>query len=307
MKPSITSVFLLIHMTFLGQITENDTTISCMAYWKKGEQKVILISRKKESYNQSKLTSTFNLSYEAHVSVLDSAKDGYTIQWVFHLPAILKALNPELAASMPVYEGLKMIFTTTNSGSFKELLNWEEVRDAFVAMMELSLPKDMSDSTKEAVNNSINLFNSREMTESALIKEIQLYHSPYGGIFTTKGISGVTSISSPFGGEEFPATVTLRITENNPSLKYYKANFTQEIDKVNAKTMLDTLFRKLNIPSDSADIKLNDLLSSIEIKDQNDYTITKSTGWIEKLHHKRIGAATEMKQVEEFTFVIKRK
>lgn len=294
-------------MTSLGQIIKNDSTISCLANWKKGEEQIITISRKKESYNQGKLTSTFNFSYEAHVSVLDSAKDGYTIQWVFRLPAILKALNPKLAASMPVYEGLKMIFTTTNSGSFKELLNWEEVRDAYVAMMELSLPKDMSDSTREAVNNSINLFNSREMTESALIKEIQLYHSPYGGIFAIKGISGVTSISSPFGGEEFPATITLKITENNPSLKYYKANFTQEIDKVNARTMLDTLFKKLSIPSDSADIKLNDLLSSIEIKDQNDYIITKSTGWIEKLYHKRIGAAAEMKQVEELTFVIKRK
>jgi len=294
-------------MTSLGQIIENDSTISCLANWKKGEEKIIIISRKKESYNLGKLTSTFNFSYEAHVSVLDSAKDGYTIKWVFHLPAILKALNPELAVSMPVYEGLKMIFATTNSGSFKELLNWEEVRDAYVAMMELSLPKDMSDSTKEAVNNSINLFNSREMTESALIKEIQLYHSPYGGIFTTKGIFGVTSISSPFGGEEFPARVTLKLTENNPSLKYYKANFTQEIDTVNAKTMFDTLLKKMNIPSDSADIKLSDLISSIEIKDQNEYTITKSTGWIEKLYHKRIAAVAEMKQVEELTFTIKRK
>lgn len=294
-------------MTSLGQIIENDSTISCIANWKKGEEQVIIISRKKESYNLGKLTSTFSFSYEAHISVLDSAKDGYTIQWVFHLPAFLKVLNPKLAASMPVYEGLKMIFNTTKTGSFKELLNWEEVRDAYVAMMELSLPKNMSDSTKEAINNSINLFNSREMTESALIKEIQLYHSPYGGIFTTNGISAVTSISSPFGGEEFPATVTLKITENNPSLKYYKANFTQEIDKVNAKTMLDTLLKKMNMPSDSADIRSNDLLSSIEIKDQNDYIITKSTGWIEKLNHKRIGAAAEMKQIEELTFVIKKK
>lgn len=60
------------------------------------------------------------------------------------------------------------------------------------------------------------------------------------------------------------------------------------------------------MPSDSADIRSNDLLSSIEIKDQNDYIITKSTGWIEKLNHKRIGAAAEMKQVEELTFVIKK-
>jgi hypothetical protein len=54
-----------------------------------------------------------------------------------------------LADSLPVYNGMKMIFNITGVGSFIELLNWEEVRDTYFRMNRLSRPK-ITDSAEAA-------------------------------------------------------------------------------------------------------------------------------------------------------------
>jgi hypothetical protein len=72
------------------------------------------------------------------VSVIDSTAKGFMVKWVFHLP-VEGGIPPSVAGSLPVYNGLQMIFRITDVGEFIDLLNWEEVRDAYVKMMEVSL------------------------------------------------------------------------------------------------------------------------------------------------------------------------
>jgi hypothetical protein len=98
----------------------------------KGENKIYYIIHNKESYELGKLKSEFNFSYEAHITVLDSTKNSYTIQWTFHLPDKIKETNPKLAHSLPVFEGMKMISKTSEAGVFKELINWQEVKDTYI-------------------------------------------------------------------------------------------------------------------------------------------------------------------------------
>jgi hypothetical protein len=288
-----------------AQNTEKDTSLSCIAKWKKGEEKVLLISRHKESYESGKRSSIFDFSYEAHVSVLDSSKEGYTIKWVFHLTEEFKQANPGIAGSMPVYEGLKMIFTTAPTGAFKELINWEEVKDAYVAMMEVSIPEDLDDTVKASLNKAKALFDSREMVESALIKEIQLYHAAYGGEFSTKGQTAKTSLPNPLGPEPMPATVTQKMKEINPGSDNFIAIITQEIDTQSATKLIEGLLNKMNMPNDTAIIKAKEMLSTFDIKDTCEFLITQSTGWILRLNSQRTATISEMKQTESFKFEMK--
>jgi hypothetical protein len=285
-----------------GQNTKEDISLTCAANWKKGDKKVIVISRGKENYESGKETFNFDFSYEAHVTVLDSSKDGYTIRWVFYLTEEFKKENPGITGSLPVYEGLKMIFTTTSNGSFKELLNWQEVKDAYVAMMEVSLPKNLNDSIKAAIKKSNDLFNSREMTERALIREIQVYYAPYGGDFTTKETKSSTSLPGPSGDEPMNAIVTQKISKISSG--YFTISVVQELDTTGATILMKSLFKKMDLP-DSIIANPENLLSNFQMKDKNEYKIDRSTGWITVVKHERTAITSGRKQTEVFLFTMK--
>ncbi|HEX7903558.1 MAG TPA: hypothetical protein VF487_06745 [Chitinophagaceae bacterium] len=300
----ITTLLILIASTFsFAQTISKDTSVSFIANWSKGEEKVIEIVRTKKTSRSGKPAPPFNFSYEAHVSILDSSKEGYTIKWVFHLTDKFKEENPLLAMSMPVYEGLKMIFTTTSVGSFKELINWQEVKDAYTSMMEQSIPKNISDSTRIIINKSNELFNSRAMVEGALIKEIQLYYAPYGGEFTSQGIKVGTSMGNPFGGEPMPAITVQLLVESNADS--YTAFFSQELDSTGMDIMMKSMLKKFDIPLDSFKENEKNMLSSFQMKDSNQYKLQKSTGWISELTNERTAMMADTKQTEIFSFKLK--
>lgn len=305
MKVTATLILLFIYTFGISQISLKDSSYNCIAHWKKGEEKVLLIERNKQSIRSGKAEPPFNFSYEAFITVIDSTDEGYKIQWVFHLPEEVKKAIPGFAEAMPVYEGLKMIFLTNNSGSFKELINWQEVKNAYVKMMEFSLPKNMDDSTKAALEKSNELFNSKEMVESTLIPEIQLYYSPYGAILTMKGRSIPSTFPSPFTDDLIPAIITEKITEISSQTDIVKFVIDQSIDLKNATSLFEGLFKKLNISDDTALVKANELLSQFEIKDQSEYKISPLTGWINKMSHQRIASNFNIRNEDSFLFEMK--
>src|SRR5689334_23291104 len=126
-KSVATFILVFIYAFAASQVTQKNSSYNCVAHWKKGEEKVLLIKREKVKSDSGNPEPPFIFSYEAYITVLDSTAEGYKMQWVFHLPEDVKKSTPGLAEAMPVYEGLKMIFLTDRMGYFKELINWEEV------------------------------------------------------------------------------------------------------------------------------------------------------------------------------------
>ncbi|MBP9102224.1 MAG: hypothetical protein KBF82_00040 [Chitinophagaceae bacterium] len=305
MKVLLALIFLIISSAIFSQTTEEDTSLYCVAKWNKGEEKVLHITRNKDSFESGKTKSTFELSFEAHISILDSSSDGYRIQWVFHLPEEYKKANPGIAEAMPVYEGLKMTFTTSVFGEFKDLLNWEEVKDAYVAMMYQSIPKPISDSTKTILTKSIGMFNSKQMVESALIREIQFYYSQFGSEFSINGITGKSFLQLPFGGEPLLALVTQQITDYNKVQKYFTATYKQETDMKAAGSFFETFFKEMGIPEDSVKYEIEKMLETFELSDINSFQASITTGWITNMSHKRTASTGNMKQVESFLFELK--
>lgn len=303
MKITVACLLISIYTFSCTQNAKKDISLSCTANWKKGEEKVLLISRGKEEYKSGKRTSTFDFSYEAHVTVLDSTKEGYTIKWIFHLSEEFKKANPGIAGSMPVYEGLKMIFTTTSTGSFKELINWQEVKDAYVAMMEVSLPKDLDDATKAVIKKSNDFFNSREMTEGALIREIQLYYAPYGGDFATKEVRSAITLPNPFGDKPMPAVVSQKISKVRSG--HFTVSVVQELDSAGTTILMNSMLKKMDIPIDSVMADPESMLSNFQMKEKNEYNIDRSTGWITILKHERTAITSDRKQRENFLFKVK--
>lgn len=305
LKSIASFISLLIYTVASSQVTQEDSLYKCMAHWKKGEEKVLLIKREKEKSESGNAEPPFTFSYEAFVTVLDSTAEGYRMQWVFHLPEDVKKATPGLAEAMPVYEGLKMIFTTDKMGVFEDLVNWQEVRDAYIKMMEKSLPDNLDDTAKAAIKRSEELFNSKEMVESALIKEIQIYYSPYGAVFTITGTSHQTTLSNPFFNEPLPAIVSGKIIELAPKLDYTKITIAEKIDMENAYKSIEGLLKKMNIAEDSVMVKAKDLLSELEVKKNYEYLIIQSTGWIRRVSYKDTSKMAETISTDSFLIELK--
>jgi hypothetical protein len=281
-----------------------DSIASCIAYWKLGETKIYSIVHEKNTIDSVGKNSTFKFGYEAWVTVIDSAAKSYTIKWVFHLPK-QATITPALSDSLPVYNGMSMIFRITNLGGFIELLNWEEVRDSYIRMMELSLPKKMDSTAAAILQSSKNLFHSKEMVESALIQEIQLFQIPYGYKFSIVEATAKTEIPNPFGGDPFPAVQTFKLTELDPKKDEFTLAFDMRIDKGNLKGMIDSLVKKMNIKEGQEMQAAKEQIGSFDLHDFSEYHFIKSSGCIRRLYYKRTTVLAGATRTDAYTITLK--
>jgi len=282
---------------------DGDSSASCITYWKKGETKVYSIVHEKTT--NSKDNKQISLTYEAHVTVLDSTAEDYTIKWVFHNPVLPGRDLPALSQPLPVFEGMQMIFRTSSVGTFIELLNWEEVRDSYVHLMELSLPKEMDSAMTASINGAKALFSTKESVEAALIREIQLFHMPYGYKFTTQKITENTQLSNPLGGDPLPALQTYQITQLDRRQDRFTLSFRQELDKSSFGKIMDGMFKKMGIKEDNELQATKATLASLVISDNSEYEFISSTGWIRRLYYLRTAGNAALKQSDAYTITLK--
>lgn len=292
-------------MQVFGQSEMTDSSATCISSWKKGETKTFLIRHLKEKYEAEKLTSKNNFSYLANVVVLDSLGSGYTIQWVFHLPEAAKKINPLIGDSLPVFEGMKMIYRISEVGVFVELINWEEVRDTYIRMTEISLPKNMDSTARLVMEKTKELFSTKQVVESALIREIQLYHFPYGGRFTVRPTNVRSELPNPLSDEPLPAIQSYKITELNPKQDYFKLMVDQKVDLESAEKIFEGILKKMKLNADTALPEARKVLKSLEMADHHEYKIIWSTGWIKRAFYKRTARNESMVQVDSYLIEMK--
>jgi hypothetical protein len=241
--------------------SQKDSSADCVTYWKKGETKVYSILHEKITDVKDSASRHFSFTYEAHITVLDATEEDYTIKWVFHVP---QGGNKELIGiqPLPVFEGMQMIFKISSVGTFIELINWEEVRDGYVHL-------------------SGTVYSTKESVEAALIKEIQLFHQPYGYKFTTRKISENTQLSNPLGGDPLPAVQTYQITQLDRRQDRFTLSFHQDLDK----SSLDKV--------------------TFDISDHSEYEFIWSSGWIRQVQYNRVAGNKDMKQSDAYTITLK--
>jgi len=285
--------------------TANDTSVNCISHWKRGETRVYTITHEKNTIDPNKKSPPFKFTYEAWITVIDSTVKTYTIQWVFHLPAGATLLQPALADTAIVYNGMKMIFRTTNMGEFVELVNWEEVRDAYARQMELSLPQKKDSMASAALESAKRMFNSREMVEASMIKEIQLFHFPYGYKFTTTQVSAYTTLPNPLGGDPYPAIQTYQVHGLHPGKDTFTLIYNMRIDKVNTRNMLEAILKKMDIKGEQEKQAMKEKYDSFDLQDSSQYNLFRSSGWIRSLNYKRNVVMTGNSQYDIYTITLK--
>lgn len=176
MKNSLlTAIFVLMTMTSFGQINMADSTVQVITYWETGEKQDYVVSVEKINLKDADTTSREMTTYDVEVTVLNSSKDSYTIQWLYKNFQTDNP-NPAFQKLMNMNNGMKVIFNTDEVGSFLEVVNHKEMKD-FIHKAVLSLKNDFKeipgmDKVLEQVEATTA---TKEAIESVCIKDIQQF------------------------------------------------------------------------------------------------------------------------------------
>ncbi len=301
----IFSFLLSLSLLAYSQNRVTDTSATCIAFWKNKETKVYQIKHSKEkleSGNQKSLAEGF---YEAHLRVIDSTEAGFTIEWIYK--NFKSSLENEHALNSlnAIMEGLKIVYKTDDVGMFTELINWEEVRDfSFSNYRKALAEKAQNKEFVAALNQLKSIFQTKENIETLLIKEVQMFHAPFGVEYISSGTSVETQLPNVTGGAPFPATITLKLDKVTSNEAIVSIN--QTIDKGKAGPIIATLLKKLSNSPMENEAEINKQIKDLEISDINQFTYILQSGWLTRIFFKRTSNIGKLKQVEIYEITEKK-
>jgi hypothetical protein len=302
MRAPFVICLLLSTLITLGQIKFENKTVQPALNLKRNESHLVSILHSKTKTEEGKQASTASLRYTAMVTVIDSTEDELTFKWVYQLPKP-GAANAETMAYMKLIAGVELVYTTDGTGGFKELVNWEEVRDFYLQMIDASIPKKTGDSANAALEKVKVLFSTKAAVQSTFIKEIQLFHAIYGQSYSTRLEKSSAFMSVPIAEQPVPAMVTAQVTELKPT--YYTIQTSQSIDQQGASKMFEQMFQKMGLKEEKAMQEANAALTSFQMSDKATYTISTRTGLPIKAVYTRNGGAAGMSQSETYELSVK--
>ena len=302
--------FLVLLNSYIISSAQNritDTSATCIAFWKNGEQRVLQIIHGKEKYDSSRLKSKTAVTYEAHIKIIDSTTSGFTIEWVYKNFKSSDINEQSFDGVNAIMEGLKIMYKTDDVGSFSELVNWKEVRDfAFNTIEQAVNEKPENKTFTTALNQVKAMFQSKENIEAVLIREIQLYHTPYGTDYNVRGETIETELPNISGGSPFPAKITIKLNELNIKNDYCIVSLNQTIDKEKAgPIIIDLLKRLAGTSSKEAEINKKDI-EGLEISDTNEFVYSIYSGWLSRVFYKRTANISDNKQIETYEITEKK-
>jgi len=302
MRQFIAIALLTCVVTASAQNQVTDTSATCVAYWKKGDTKNLIITKTSQKLKEGKQTESGSYTCEATLKVIDSTAEGYTIEWQYRNMGNNIA-DPLTRSLVAMVSALRIVYTTDENGSFLSLSNYEEVRSVLVKTFDLLMEehKDKPDMDK-LMEPFRNMLNNRESIEHLALREISLYHTPYGMEYLKRGERAEVSLANLFGGEPFPAISHFMLKE----VKNDRATivFNMEMDKVKGMKIMKEVVNKMvagtgkKIPNDALPdfLTLNDVYSFEE---------QLSTGWLRKASVKRLVKISDQQKIETTEIVAK--
>jgi hypothetical protein len=297
LKIVFTTVFLFLVFLSFSQNKVTDTTATIVSYWKKGDKARFLFTQAKEKYKNSKLSASGGSSSIVDIYIVGADEKSYTINWKYsNIKLSNQQTDPFFSSLSKLTEGLVIRYQTNELGSFTELLNWKEIQKFVYDAMDSIANKFPSEKAALAFNKVKEVYSSKESIEQIIIRDVQLFHSMYGGEYKLREkIVAETELPNFIGGDPFPAVLSIEMTELRPKEQYCKIEMTQSIDKNKATKIISDWLEKVS-EGKSKDTNI----STININDFNEFEVELISGWLTRAFYKRIVESADGKNVETY-------
>jgi len=257
-KTTLWVLWSLFCLPLYAQINMADSTVQVISYWDKGEKQNYSISLEKIKLKDTDTISKELTTYDVEVSVLDSTKNSYTVQWDYK--NFKSTSEDEISKELSkISKEMKVIYKTDELGSFIEIVNWKEIKDynqKAIAVIKKKYSKEpkMANIIKQLENT----FSSREAIESASIKDIQQYHSFHGGKYRLQEeLSERIKVPNLLTNVPFDANYSLYLDEINEDDNNYIIRSNQVVDSTQlieaTFQFLSSLAKNMNVQAPNKD------------------------------------------------------
>jgi tetratricopeptide (TPR) repeat protein len=202
------------------------------ANWKPGDKINLVVTKEEEKTEKGKTTSKSSSSIDVTMVIKSKAADGYVVEWVYgniRTDKKLDDLPPEAKEMIDVFQGMvngmTIRFRTDPTGSFKELMNFGEIKVFIDNFLNKTAKTAIFKKEPQAMESLKNMFAgfmglADEMLEGGSAgtnEDISIYFDPFG-LKIKKGetLKASGSLANALGGPPFPATNLFKIEKLDP-------------------------------------------------------------------------------------------
>lgn len=283
MKKTFTLFTFFILVLFYAQ-----NSVDITANWDKGDVfKVNFVSEITDVKN--KQTQTTFSSFVSRFSVDEITDSQIKTTWVY-TEALLdnKESNLEnIIVSKIINQPLKI--TLSEFGKFVSLDNVAEIRTSVAKIIDNELAKTALKSEKALLNVAKNLIEKDQGLEVLITKNIKAYLFSFGyNYIENKENTHDLEIPNPFGGANFPATETVKMSDLDENLKTCIVK-TSKISEGNAlKNTIINVMKQATNQKNAGEIEnqLKDL--QLEFSESSEHLINYDKGIVNSGFYKRI-------------------
>ena len=283
MKKTFTLFTFFILVLFYAQ-----NSVDITANWDKGDVfKVNFVSEITDVKN--KQTQTTFSSFVSKFSVDEITDSQIKTTWVY-TEALLdnKESNLEnIIVSKIINQPLKI--TLSEFGKFVSLDNVAEIRTSVARIIDNELAKTALKSEKALLNVAKNLIEKDQGLEILITKNIKAYLFSFGyNYIENKENTHDLEIPNPFGGANFPATETVKMSDLDENLKTCIVK-TSKISEGNAlKNAIINVMKQATNQKNAGEIEnqLKDL--QLEFSESSEHLINYDKGIVNSGFYKRI-------------------
>lgn len=306
MRTITTLLLLFFSCLAFSQNIVTDTTSEVVAYWKKGDFRLLEKTTVREKYiNDALVFKTFSAS-DIVMKVVEENESNYQIEWLYKDTRISETEEEIVKRITELTKDFKTVYKLSNTGMYEGIVNYEDMQNYFIKGFELMKDKYGSDTLGKQVFGIIKqIFETREAAEAGFGKEIQLYHFPYGAEYTlNQEVNEEITLPNPFTGDPIQAYIKFKMTDLDIPKMTCRIEGTMSITEEDSKKFIKDFIQKLKekgadkIPAESD-------IPPVIITDTYIHDIELLNGWVTNVKYVRSVKSGIVTQVDTTTIVLK--
>lgn len=241
---SITILLTVLTQSAFCQININDSTFQAIGYWNKGEKQTYIVTNDNYKVESVDTTDRELWNYKVDISIVDSTKDSYTIDWFYH-DYNAPTENELLKKLLQISQDITIRIKTNELGVFQEIDNWQDIKKNIFRGLSI-LKEDFKNVPQidKVIEQYEAMYGTKESIEAAAIREIQQFYSYHGGkyklgeeIISNLKLSNLYDSKNPFDTEIILTLDEIDSQDNNVIIR-----MKQIVDSVQlTKTTFDYL------------------------------------------------------------------
>jgi polyhydroxyalkanoate synthesis regulator phasin len=255
----------------------DSTKVAIVSYWALGDSYNFKITKSTQQWRENNLVKDDTSQFIVNFEVIDSTKDSYKIKWSFKTDLVSTyKISPELMSKLSDYIVTEVIYTTTETGAFVGIENWEDIgtmmRKLISEIIAFKSPelKGKNEELERVMQPFVSSYSSKEGVEMLVFKEIQYFHSPLGAEYSiTEPIEYEEVMPPIIGSKPIRCDSKMFFEYVDFELEYCVLIDQKRLNPDDTKRFLQELFTQMEIKDAELDIAIEQ--ATYDIVDHNRY------------------------------------